>query len=642
MHVVATAGHVDHGKSTLVLALTGTDPDRWAEEKARGLTIDLGFAHLRLPSGGEVALVDVPGHVRFLRNMLAGVGAVDAALFVVAASEGWKPQSEEHLRILELLGVDRAVVALTKVAVVDDDTRTLARLELDERLAASTLAGSEVIEVDAPAGVGLDDLLAAVDRMVAAAPTALDRGRPRLWVDRSFVARGSGTVVTGTLAGGSLAVDDELEAVGPGAAAARRARLRVRALQTHGESRLSVGPGHRVAVNVTGASHADLLRGDALVRPGQWHLTRTVDVSLRVLDGLDHTVSRRGAYRLYAGSGEYTVRLRILGPVSRSGLGPAARSGDGPVSRSGDGPEGRSGPVSRSEGRSEGRSEPGGLEPGALGLARLYLPVALALLPGDRFVLRESGRGETVGGGEVLDVEPLLNASRARPDRSVDRVVAERGWVEAAHLARLTGEQRSPDVGGRWVVDPVVLERVSAELRTAIAEGGPAGVELAALDERRRAVAANLDGVVIRAGRAVLAGAAGGAEGSAVSAAGRAWRDDLRSRPWAAPGPAAAGVGRDALRELVREGAVVEREGLWFAAETIATAAAVVADLLAASPDGVTVAAVRDALGASRKHTVPLLAHLDASGVTRRRGDLRIAGPRLPTAGSRVVGGAPA
>ncbi len=194
MPVVATAGHVDHGKSTLVLALTGTDPDRWAEEKARGLTIDLGFAATDVAAtdvgAQRLELVDVPGHVRFLPNMLAGVGAVDACLFVVAATEGWKPQTEEHLRILELLGVVRGVVALTKAGLVDDDELQLARWEVEERLAGSPLAEAPMVAVDALAGLGLDDLRAALAELLAGLPEAKDRGRARLWVDRSFAARG--------------------------------------------------------------------------------------------------------------------------------------------------------------------------------------------------------------------------------------------------------------------------------------------------------------------------------------------------------------------------------------------------------------------------------------------------------------------
>ena len=199
MRVIATAGHVDHGKSSLVLALTGTDPDRFEEEKRRGLTIDLGFAHT-VVDGEAISFVDVPGHVRFLRNMLAGVGGVDACLFVVAATEGWKPQSEEHLRILELVGVGHGVIALTKVDVLGDpELVELAVLEVADRVAGSFLAGAPIIPVAAPAGIGLDRLAAALAALARGTPAARDRGRARLWIDRVFAARGSGTVVTGTL-----------------------------------------------------------------------------------------------------------------------------------------------------------------------------------------------------------------------------------------------------------------------------------------------------------------------------------------------------------------------------------------------------------------------------------------------------------
>src|SRR4051795_282819 len=228
MRVVATAGHVDHGKSSLVLALTGTDPDRFAEEKRRGLTIDLGFAATNLPSGAAISFAAVPGHVRFLKNMLAGVGGIDACLFVVAATEGWKPQSEEHLRILELLGVAHGVVALTKVDLVDDERAALAELEVAERVAGTFLRDGAVVRVAAPAGEGLDALRSALDALVAATPAAADRDRPRLWIARSFAAKGAGAVVTGTLTGGSLAVGDAV-VVGP---AARPAR--VRGIQNHG------------------------------------------------------------------------------------------------------------------------------------------------------------------------------------------------------------------------------------------------------------------------------------------------------------------------------------------------------------------------------------------------------------------------
>ena len=275
MRVIATAGHVDHGKSTLVWALTGTDPDRWEAEKTRGMTIDLGFASTTLPSGREVGFVDVPGHGRFLKNMLAGVSEVDACLFVVAATEGWMAQSEEHLRILELFGLSHGVIALTKVGLVDEEVLELATLEIAERLEGTFLSGAETVGVDVPAGVGLDALRSALDRLVAATPAAVDRGRPRLWIDRSFPVRGAGTVVTGTLGGGRVSVGDEL-LVGPASQP-----VRVRGLQSHYHSLASAEPGRRLAVNLTGVGHQQVGRGHALVRPGQWQLTRTVDASLR-------------------------------------------------------------------------------------------------------------------------------------------------------------------------------------------------------------------------------------------------------------------------------------------------------------------------------------------------------------------------
>lgn len=244
MRIVATAGHVDHGKSSLVLALTGTDPDRFAEEKRRGLTIDLGFAHAVLPSGEGISFIDVPGHIRFLRNMLAGVGGIDACLFVVAATEGWKPQSEEHLRILELLGARHGVIALTKVDLVDDEWRDIATLEVLDHVAGTFLADAAIIGVSAPTGAGLDQLRDALDTLVATTPQAIDRNRPRLWVDRVFAAKGSGTVVTGTLTDGSLHVDDRVS-VGP-----RHNDVRVRSIQSLGSTTEHIGAGNRVALNL--------------------------------------------------------------------------------------------------------------------------------------------------------------------------------------------------------------------------------------------------------------------------------------------------------------------------------------------------------------------------------------------------------
>ena len=571
MRVVATAGHVDHGKSSLVLALTGTDPDRFEEEKRRGLTIDLGFAHTELPSGSGVSFVDVPGHVRFVRNMLAGVGGVDACVFVVAATEGWKPQSEEHLRILELVGVRRGLVALTKVDLADDETVEIATLDVIDHVTGTFLEGAPVVPVSATAGTGLDELRDHLDELVRDTPAARDRGRPRLWIDRVFSPTGSGTVVTGTLTDGSLTVGDTVR-IEPGGRSAR-----VRAIQTLGRTVAEIGPGNRVALNLSGVSHADLSRGDVVVTEGSWHVTDRVDARLDVLASLDHDVSRRGAHLLYVGSREVPVRLRVLGHDA--------------------------------------------LAPGASGAVRVFAPVRLPLLPGDRFVVRESGRDETIGGGEVLDVDPVLPAARAAPDRSVERVVAERGWVDTDALELLTGERIAPVVG-RWVAPVEVVTATAAEVEQMVVDAGPLGLDVATLDDRQRAVLDTLGTVRVDAGRARPVDTA----------------DELADHPFLAVAlaggyapPAPDGVDRGELRELVRRGLLVERDGIVFHHAVIEQASRAAARLLDRHPDGFTVAQFRDDLGVTRKHALPLVAELDARGVTRRRDDLRVGGPRLPT-----------
>ncbi|HET6966220.1 MAG TPA: selenocysteine-specific translation elongation factor [Acidimicrobiales bacterium] len=579
MRVVATAGHVDHGKSTLVQALTGTDPDRWPEEKARGLTIDLGFAATALPSGQEIAFVDVPGHGRFVRNMLAGVGSVDACLFVVAATEGWKEQSEEHLRILQLLGVSSGMVALTKVGLVEREWVELVTLEVEERVAGTFLAGTEIIPVDVPAGLGVDELRAGLDRLVGRTPAARDVGRPRLWVDRSFAMRGAGTVVTGTLTGGAVAVDDEVLLL-PGGQACR-----VRGLQSHHSTLEQAAPGRRLAVNLNGVSHHDVRRGHVVVRPGQWHLTRRFDASLSVLESVEHPVERRGAYTVHVGSDEIPVRIRILGP-SR-------------------------------------------IEPGGQAAARYWVQgrAGVALMPGDRYVLREAGRWETVGGGEVLDVDPVLPASRAAPSHSVERVVRERGWVDAAFLEVITGQRIEPTVG-RWVVDAAALAAMQADLQARCEGAGTAGLDPAALDEHERALLRSgvpgVPGVEMSEGRAVAAALVD----RGLSEDARRVLGELEAGKWAPPGLPLSD--RGALRELERRGLAVDAGQAWFATSAVEAAVAVLAQLLEEHEEGFTVSQARDALGTSRKHVLPLLSHLDAAAVTRRRGDLRVAGPRLP------------
>lgn len=569
-HVISTAGHVDHGKSTLVKALTGIDPDRLAEEQARGLTIDLGFGSIELDSGRVVAIIDVPGHVRFLKNMLAGVGAVDAAIFVVSAAEGWMPQSEEHLRILELLGVRHGLVVLTHIDLVDEDLLELARLDIEEHVSNTFLANAPVVSVDSVNRKGLTELRTTLDAVLELTPQAIDVHRPRLWVDRSFTSKGSGTVVTGTLGGGHIAVDDDL-VVEPGTR-----RVRVRGAQSLYTDMRSVGPGSRVALNLSGIAHDNVDRGDVLVRAGQWHLSSVFDASFQVLADLNHVVSRRGAHVLYLGSGEHRARIRVLGSSE--------------------------------------------LEPGARGFLRIRIGRPYPMLPGDRFVLRDSGRAQTIGGGEILDVEPISKASTAKPTNSVEVLVRQRRWVDHEQLTRLTGQHRAPNVG-RWVVSTEALAEDCRRLVEAVGAAGELGLALAELDDQQRALVEVIEELIVE-----------GTYVKAVSASDRLLEHPflLELRQACFSPPSGEGYNPEELKELVRRGLVVRLDGIYYASETLAAGAAVLADLLESSPGGVTVSQVRDAWNTSRKFAMPLLSHFDATGVTRRRQDLRIAGPRLP------------
>jgi selenocysteine-specific elongation factor len=588
MRVVATAGHVDHGKSTLVQALTGTNPDRFPEERTRGLTIDLGFAFCTLPSGIEVGFVDVPGHTRFIRNMLAGVGAVDVAVLVVAANEGWKPQSEEHLRILDLLDIRHGIVVVTKADLVDAETVELARLEVADHLAGTTFAAVEVVACAARDGEGLDDVRAALDRALAAAPGARDRDRPRLWVDRVFTPKGAGTVVTGTLTGGRIAVDDDL--------VVRGNRVRVRQIEQHGRAVTDARPGERVALNLAGIDHHEVHRGDAVVRAGQWRAVETTDVALTALPGV--ALKRRCRLRAAVGSGDHAVWCRRLDDT----------------------------------------------------FARLRFDTPLPLAPGDRLVLRDTGSDSTVAGAEVLDVTPARKAADA-PARlaaaPAARLLAD-GWIPAAGLEARTG--LTPDAAralltdagavavGPWFATPEVVRDTLARLDALVAhhhrdEPADVGVALGAaaqhvgLDEERlSALVASSSDLAVRQGFVHRPDHAGRAS---ESAPGRDLLAALDATPFAPP-PV---EDRALVRALAREGRVVDLDGVVFSTDALDQARARIVTALA-DRGSITVADARDLLGSTRKFVVPILGHLDATGVTRRRGDDRIPGPRSGLTGA--------
>jgi selenocysteine-specific elongation factor len=306
MFVLGTAGHIDHGKSVLVQALTGMDPDRLCEEKERGMTIDLGFAWLKLPGGQEVGIVDVPGHEHFIKNMLAGVGGIDLALLVIAANEGVMPQTREHLVILDLLGIKQGVIVITKKDMVDDEWLNLVRMEIEELISPTTLSRAPVVAVSAVTGEGLSELVSTIDKLLSSTEPRKDLGRPRLAIDRVFTIAGSGTVVTGTLIDGSLTVGQEVEIIPPGL------KSRLRGLQTHKTRLNTATPGSRVAANLVGIATDQLQRGDVLTRPG-WLIPATMlSAKLRLLSYLHRPLRHNATVSFHTGATETMARVHLL------------------------------------------------------------------------------------------------------------------------------------------------------------------------------------------------------------------------------------------------------------------------------------------------------------------------------------------
>jgi len=620
LHVVATAGHVDHGKTSLILRLTGIDADRWAEEKRRGLTIDLGFAWCTLPSGKEIGFVDVPGHERFVRNMLAGVGPVRLVLFVVAADEGWKPQSEEHLAIVDVLGADGGVVALTKCDLMDDEAIDLATEDVRDRLRGTVLEDAPILRCSSQTGQGMDRLVEALDAMVAAAADPAEDDRPRLFVDRIFTVTGAGTIVTGTLTGGRLSVGQEVELLPAGA------RGRIRGLQTHKRSIPVARPVSRVAANLVGVDRERLERGDVVGLPGEWRPTRTFEARLRPVRGLDHPLTARGAYKLYAGSAERGARIRLY----------------------------EAGELTDPEG----------------GFVRIGVSDPLVLDVGDRFVVREAGRRETVAGGIVLDVDPpdrpRLAAARrldgrehaARADLP-PLLVSERGAVLASDVAILTGTRPSGIDGaeraGAWWVARRVFDQVGGALEAELAafhENHPLdeGLDLPAARAilvrglqvagapREVSLADALLSALSESGRILREGSTVRLASHTASLAGREEEASrlVRAVADAEPTPptlqelTSAGFAPEVIDAATRAGMLVRVSGdLVMTPGLVAHAEAVVRG---SGSNGITVSAFREALGTSRKYALPLLEHLDQRKITLRRGDLRFPRESAPSA----------
>ncbi|AGZ43850.1 selenocysteine-specific translation elongation factor [Actinoplanes friuliensis] len=582
MHVLATAGHVDHGKSTLVRALTGMEPDRWAEERRRGMTIDLGFAWTGLPSGATVAFVDVPGHERFVPTMLAGIGPVPAAMIVVAADEGWRAQSAEHLAALEAAGVRHGLLVVTRSDLADPGPATAqARAEIG----ATPLGDVEAVAVSGVTGAGLDDLRAALDRLVDRLPEPDTGATVRLWIDRSFTIKGAGTVVTGTLGAGTLRPGDELELTG----ATRPVPVRVRGLQSLGAATDEVRAVARVAVNLRGVGKDDAGRGSALLTPGRFRFTDLVDVRVHG----DPVADLPASVTLHVGSAAVPARVRPLGTDT----------------------------------------------------ARLRLGTVLPLRIGDRALIRDPGRHHIAGGVTVLDVVPPGLSRRGAAAARATELATMHGVPDAADelrrrllvprddLLRMGVDDPGAAVAGRWLADPghwrALGERLSEELAAYAAENPlEPGAPVEALRHRlglpdRALVEALVRPPLVSRGGRISSGAMGVPE-DLVLAVDRAF-EGLADRPFTAPEAnrlTELGLGGRQLGAAVRAGLVVQLGGTVILR---AGAPRQAARVLAGLPDPFTVSEARQALGTSRRVAVPLLELLDSTGVTRQMpGDRRI------------------
>ncbi|MFC2066264.1 selenocysteine-specific translation elongation factor [Chloroflexota bacterium] len=388
MFVLGTAGHIDHGKSVLVHALTGIDPDRLREEKERGMTIDLGFAWLKLPSGREVGVVDVPGHERFVKTMLAGVGGIDLALLIIAASEGVMPQTREHLAILDLLKVPRGIVVITKKDLVDEELLTLVKMEVEELIGTGNLSEAPIITVSAVTGEGLPELIVTIDELLGSAEPKKDLGRPRLPIDRVFTMAGSGTVVTGTLIDGSFSVGQDVEIIPAGL------KSRLRGLQTHKARVNTASPGSRVAANLVGVRVSQLHRGDILTKPGWLVPTTMVTIKLRLLPDIQRPLRHNATVSFHTGASEAMGKVRLL----------------------------------------EGEE----VQPGQVTWAQLSLKNPVAVVNGDYFVIRSPM--DTLGGGEIVDSH-ARRLRRFRPDVIQNLQAREEGTAEEIILALLETKQ---------------------------------------------------------------------------------------------------------------------------------------------------------------------------------------------------------
>ena len=621
MRVIGTAGHVDHGKSTLVQALTGTHPDRLKEEREREMTIELGFAWLTLPVSGPIGIVDVPGHLDFIENMLAGVGGLDAALLVIAADEGVRPQTREHLAILDLLKINGGVVALTKIDLVEADWLALIQSEVRAALRGTVLQDAPIVPVSARSGAGRPELLSALDQVLQQQPPRVDRGRPRLSVDRVFSMAGFGTVVTGTLIDGALRVGDEV-AILP-----RNVRARIRGLQSHQIKIDHAAPGSRVALNLSGVEVAEVSRGNVITTPGGLASTILFDAQFEHLASAPRPIGHNAEVKLFHGAAEVTAHLRLLNDES--------------------------------------------ILPGQTAWVQFALREPLAVLKGDRFIARQPSPSITLGGGTVIDPQPGRRHRRFKPDVIARLTTLAQGTPAELLLKTL---EKSGALNSAELFQRADLPKDTA--RPALTELIETGQVRALTDDRFMAASrwatlmARLAGEVRAYHRAnplklgvpreelksrlgletklfnlVIEQAAAEA---VVAAIGSSWRapdfavvfkpDQQRAidgligvchaAPWATPAikEAEAVVGADVLAALIELGQLIKLNADVLLLPTTYQAALDQIRAHLSAQQTITVAQVRDRFTTSRKYALALMEYLDAQGLTKRVGDERVRG----------------
>ncbi len=619
MRVIGTAGHVDHGKTTLVRSLTGIDTDRLAEEKARALTIDLGFAWLALPDGEQLGIIDVPGHRDFIENMLAGVGGIDAVLLVIAADEGVMPQTREHLAILDLLGINAGLVALSRVDLVDDpEWLELVEDEVQDLLAGTSLADAPILPVSATTGAGMEALLTQLGALPGGGPSRQDFSQPRLPVDRVFTMSGFGTVVTGTLGGGPLRVGDEVE-LQPG-----DLRGRIRGLQCYQQKVSEAGPGSRVAVNISGLATADVARGHVLAGPGQIRPTRLADLRFRYLASATRPLAHNAEVKFFSGTCESLAQVRML----------------------------------------EGDE----LSPGESGWLQLRLASDLPLSMGDRYILRWPSPAETIGGGTVLDPHPGRQWRRNQPQVLQRlRILSEGSPEERVTLAARGRRPRSRDDLIRFCnltpieFDLALESALQAETVTALPDGRLLATEdrNIFLREMRKALSARHRQFPLRRGmqredlRSTLEIDAGlfaylldsdeevVASTDTVSLRGHKVRftagqrervQELKARlqahaftppSWS---EARSLTGEELLVALVEDGTLVRvTPEVFFSRDSWEEMLRATLEII--ERDGsVSASQLRDRFDTSRKYAIAILESLDEARITRREGDVRVRG----------------